>query len=89
MCKNFGVPNLDEVQSLLLAVARQLVDRPDAVTIESIGDDKSTVLRLKVSDGEAGKIIGKQGRMARSIRIILSGISVKIKHRIALDIVEG
>ena len=81
--------DVNGIRNLLLEIARHLVDRPDAVTVESMGDEKATLIRLKVGHGEAGKIIGKQGRMARSIRTILSGISMKMKHRISLDIMEG
>jgi uncharacterized protein len=81
--------DVNGIRNLLLEIARHLVDRPDAVTVESMGDEKATLIRFKVGHGEAGKIIGKQGRMARSIRTILSGISMKMKHRISLDIIEG
>ena len=89
VCKNSGMNDVNGIPNLLLEMARHLVDRPDAVTVESMGDEKATLIRLKVGHGEAGKVIGKQGRMARSIRTILSGISMKMKHRISLDIVEG
>ena len=50
--------------------------------------DESTVLRLRVSESDIGKVIGKQGRTAHSLRTILSAVSMKYHHRYTLDIVE-
>jgi uncharacterized protein len=69
-------------------IACALVDSPESVTVEAIDDGEGTLLRLKVAATDVGKVIGKQGRTARSIRTILSAASMKLKHRFALDIVE-
>ncbi len=73
---------------LIAEMARALVDTPDSVTVEALKDGDGTVLRLRVAPGDVGKVIGKQGRTARSIRTILSAASMKVKHRYSLDIVE-
>lgn len=78
----------DPTQSLVEQIARALVDHPDAVEVQAVVRDESTVLRLHVSDADIGKVIGKQGRTAHSLRTILSAVSMKYHHRYTLDIVE-
>ena len=73
---------------LVLEMARALVDMPDSVSVEAFKDGDGTVLRLRVAPSDVGKVIGKQGRTARSMRTILGAASMKLKHRFALDIVE-
>jgi len=73
---------------LIADIARALVDLPESVTVESFEEDDSTVIRLRVAPTDIGKVIGKQGRTARSMRTILSAASMKLKHRFSLDIVE-
>src|ERR1700722_20983410 len=73
---------------LVTEIARALVDNPDQVVVEAIEDRDGTVIRLRVAANDVGKVIGKQGRTARSARTILSAASMKLKHRFALDIVE-
>jgi predicted RNA-binding protein YlqC (UPF0109 family) len=74
--------------NLVHGIASSLVDSPESVTVEAFADGEGTLLRLRVSPTDVGKVIGKQGRTARSIRTILSAASMKLKHRFALDIVE-
>jgi uncharacterized protein len=76
------------VDELVRDIARALVDDPDAVEIESVDRTDGTVLRLHVSPQDVGKVIGKQGRTARSLRTILSAVSMKVHHRYTLDILE-
>ncbi|WP_202925596.1 KH domain-containing protein [Edaphobacter sp. 12200R-103] len=83
--ENNGVTNMVE---LIGDIARALVDLPDSVAVESFDEEDSTVIRLRVAPTDIGKVIGKQGRTARSMRTILSAASMKLKHRFALDIVE-
>jgi predicted RNA-binding protein YlqC (UPF0109 family) len=77
------------MQVLMTEVARALVDDSDAVRIEVFPENDVTVLRLFVAPNDVGKVIGKQGRTARSLRTILSAASMKLQHRFALDIVEA
>jgi predicted RNA-binding protein YlqC (UPF0109 family) len=74
--------------SLVIEIAKALVDSPESVSVETFRDGEATVLRLRVAAGDIGKVIGKQGRTARSLRTILAAASMKVKHRFALDIVE-
>jgi predicted RNA-binding protein YlqC (UPF0109 family) len=78
-----------EMISLLQTIARSLVDDTTAVKVEAIASPDSHVLRLHVSPQDIGKLIGKQGRTARSLRTILSAASMKLQSRFALDIVEA
>jgi predicted RNA-binding protein YlqC (UPF0109 family) len=73
---------------LVTEIARALVDSPDSVSVEAIHEGDGTVLRLRVSASDIGKVIGKQGRTARSLRTILAAASMKVRHRFSLDIVE-
>jgi uncharacterized protein len=76
------------VVELVAAIARVLVDRPEGVFVTESSTETGTVFRLKVAPADVGKIIGKQGRIARSIRTILGAVSVKLHHRYSLEIVE-
>lgn len=76
------------VEDLVREIARALVDDPDAVDVESVSREENTVLRLRVAPQDVGKIIGKQGRTARSVRTILGAVSMKVRHRYTLDILE-
>ncbi len=78
-----------EITSLILGIARALVDSPDNVFVEAIHDQGATTLRLRVDQSDIGKIIGKQGRTARSLRTILSAASMKVQHRYSLDIIDN
>ena len=73
---------------LVTEMARALVDNPESVIVEALEDHDGTMIRLRVAQSDVGKVIGKQGRTARSMRTILSAASMKLKHRFSLDIVE-
>ncbi len=77
-----------QVEELVREIARALVDEPSAVEVEAVDRDENTVLRLRVAPGDVGKVIGKQGRTARSVRTILGAVSMKLHHRYTLDILE-
>lgn len=79
----------DPTQTLVTQIARALVDHPEAVEVKALVREESTVLRLHVLDSDIGKVIGKQGRTAHSLRTILSAVSMKYHHRYTLDIVEN
>jgi len=73
---------------LISEIARALVDKPEEVSVGATAGDAQTVLRLRVDPTDVGKVIGKQGRTARSLRTILGAVSVKLHHRYTLEIVE-
>jgi uncharacterized protein len=76
------------MKQLILEIVQALVDQPEDVSVEMIDDNESTVIRLRVAHQDIGKVIGKQGRTARSLRTILGAASMKLHHRFALDILE-
>ncbi|HEV2487912.1 MAG TPA: KH domain-containing protein [Terracidiphilus sp.] len=76
------------VAELVREIAQALVDEPAAVAVESVNRDENTVLKLRVAPQDVGKVIGKQGRTARSVRTILGAVSMKLHHRYTLDILE-
>jgi predicted RNA-binding protein YlqC (UPF0109 family) len=78
----------DDMRELVTQIARALVDMPDAVEVEADEREDSTALRLRVAPSDVGKVIGKQGRTARSMRTILGAVSMKHRHRYTLDILE-
>ena len=85
---NAGETPVESMTDLVTEIAHALVDDPASVLVEAIADGEATVIRLRVAQSDVGKVIGKQGRTARSMRTILSAASMKLKHRFSLDIVE-
>ncbi len=73
---------------LLEYLARQLVDEPDAVRVERVDEDDTVVLRLHVAQDDLGKVIGRQGRIARALRTIVRASSVREHRRVQLEIVD-
>ena len=76
------------VDDLVREIARAVVDEPDAVEIQTVEREENTILKLRVAPKDVGKVIGKQGRTARSVRTILGAVSMKLHHRYTLDILE-
>ena len=76
------------MKDLVELIARALVDNPEEVMVTAIEGNQATVLELKVAKEDLGKIIGKQGRTARSLRTIIGAASAKERKRIVLEIVE-
>lgn len=90
MTETFQSPDpVSEMQTLVSEIAKTLVDDTDAVHVETMIDQDTVVLRLQVAPADVGKVIGKQGRTARSLRTILGAASMKYRRRFALDIVEA
>jgi uncharacterized protein len=76
------------VDELLAELARRLVDEPDVVRVEQVeGDDGSLVFRLHVAEGDVGKVIGRQGRIARALRTIVRAGGPNAGCRMQLEIV--
>jgi hypothetical protein len=76
------------MKELIKYIAKALVDFPEQVEVSEVEGEQTSVIELKVAKEDLGKIIGKQGRTARSIRTILSAASAKIKKRSVLEILE-
>ncbi len=79
---------MSELQDLIHYVSKSLVDMPDAVSVNEIVGEQTTVIELKVDKSDLGKVIGKQGRTARALRTILNAASTKLRKRSVLEIIE-
>ena len=73
---------------LLAHLARRLVDDPDAVEVEEVQREGATVLQLRVAKEDVGKVIGRQGRIARALRAIVRASGARSHRRVVLEIVE-
>ena len=76
------------MKQLIEDIAKALVDIPEEVSVREVQGEQVTVLELKVAPSDLGKVIGKQGRTARSIRTILGAAGMKLNRRFTLEIHE-
>jgi predicted RNA-binding protein YlqC (UPF0109 family) len=76
------------LKELIRTIAVELVDHPDQVVVTEIPGDNSSLVELRVAKEDIGKVIGKEGRTAQSMRTLLSALSTKIGRRAHLDIVD-
>jgi predicted RNA-binding protein YlqC (UPF0109 family) len=76
------------MKELVEIIATALVDHPEAVAVNEVDGEATTVLELRVAQQDLGKVIGKQGRTARAMRTILSAAGMKVKKRFVLEILE-
>ena len=76
------------MKHLVTEIAKALVDIPEEVAVTEIAGEKVTVLELRVAPSDLGKVIGKQGRTARSIRTLLGAAGMKLNRRFTLEILE-
>jgi predicted RNA-binding protein YlqC (UPF0109 family) len=77
-----------DMRALVAQIAQALVDAPEQVQVTPVEEGDTTVLELRVAQTDLGKIIGKQGRTAKSIRTILGAASMKLRKRHTLEIME-
>jgi uncharacterized protein len=76
------------MKELLEVIAKALVDNPDEVVVNAVEGEQVTVFELKVHPSDLGKVIGRDGRTAKSIRVILGAAGMKTKKRVMLEILE-
>ncbi|HKW88218.1 MAG TPA: KH domain-containing protein [Candidatus Acidoferrales bacterium] len=76
------------MKELVEAIAKALVDHPEEVAVKAIEGEQVTVLELRVAPDDLGKVIGRQGRTAKSIRTLLGAAGMKLKKRYTLEILE-
>ena len=76
------------MKELLLYVAKQLVDQPDAVSVTQREDADATVLELRVAPEDMGKVIGRQGRIAKEIRTVVKAVAQRDGKRVTVDILD-
>lgn len=75
------------MKNLLEIIAKALVDNPDMVNVNEIVGEQSIILELKVSPDDMGKVIGKQGRIAKAIRTVVKAAAVKEDKRVVVEII--
>ncbi len=76
------------MKELLEVIARSLVDEPDSVVVDEEDRGQTLVLKLHVADGDMGKVIGKQGRIAKAIRSVVKAAASKTEKKVIVDIVD-
>ena len=76
------------MKDLVSEIAKALVDIPEEVQVREVEGEQTTVLELRVAPSDLGKVIGKQGRTARSIRTLLGAAGMKLNRRFTLEILE-
>ncbi|MBW6463579.1 MAG: KH domain-containing protein [Bacillota bacterium] len=76
------------MKQLLEQIARALVDEPDRVDVQQVESERLIVLELRVASDDMGKVIGKQGRIAKAIRTVVNAAAVKENKRVVVEIVQ-
>lgn len=76
------------MKQLVENIAKALVDQPDEVSVRETAGDQGTLLELRVAPGDLGKVMGRQGRTARSIRTVVGAAGAKMNRRFTLEIPE-
>ena len=76
------------MKELLLYMAKNLVEDPDAVTVTETSTDDGKVLELRVAPGDMGKVIGRQGRIAKEIRTIVKTVAQRTGEKVTVEIVD-
>ena len=76
------------MKELLIYIARNLVDNPDDVTVTERETDSETVFELRVNPSDMGKVIGRQGRIAKEIRALMRSVAQRQGKRVSVDIID-
>ena len=76
------------MKELLLYMAKNLVDDPEAVTVTEIENEDGKVLELRVAEGDMGKVIGRQGRIAKEIRTLMRSVAQRQGTKVSVEIVD-
>ena len=76
------------MRELVEVIAKALVDNPDSVVVTERADGKTTVIEIRVADNDMGKVIGKQGRIAKAIRSVVKAAAAKEEKRVVVEILQ-
>ena len=76
------------MKELLLYMAKNLVDDPEAVTVTEVENEDGKVLELRVAEGDMGKVIGRQGRIAKEIRTVIKTVAQRTGEKVTVEIVD-
>ncbi|MFA6527361.1 MAG: KH domain-containing protein [Candidatus Babeliales bacterium] len=75
-------------KALIEQIVKRLVDKPESVVVKEVEGEQATVIELRVAPEDLGKVIGKEGRTARSLRTLVHAVGIKEKRRVVLEILE-
>ena len=76
------------MKELVEVIAKALVDDPDSVAVSETQDGRTTVIEVRVADSDMGKVIGKQGRIAKAIRSVVKAAAAKEDKKVVVDIIQ-
>jgi len=76
------------MKELLENIARSLVDNPDDVSVREVEGERSLILELRVAEDDMGKVIGKQGRIAKAIRTVMKAAAMRNNKRVVVEIIQ-
>jgi predicted RNA-binding protein YlqC (UPF0109 family) len=76
------------MEELVRTIAKSLVDNPDAVDVRTVEEDDEIVIELRVSESDMGKVIGKQGRIAKAIRTVVKAVATRENKRVSVEILQ-
>ena len=76
------------MKELVEVIAKALVDHPESVEVSEREDGRTTIIEVRVAEGDMGKVIGKQGRIAKAIRAVVKAAATKEEKKVVVDIVQ-
>jgi len=76
------------MEDLVKIIASSLVDEPDKVDVRTVDNGEDTVIELRVAEADMGKVIGKQGRIAKAIRTVVKAVAVRENKRVSVEIIQ-
>ena len=76
------------MKELLTYIVQSLVDNPDKVTVEEKATERETVFEVRVADGDMGKVIGRQGRIVRQIRVLMKAVGQRQGKKVSVEILD-
>ena len=76
------------MEELVRTIARALVDNPDSVDVKTVEKDDEVVIELRVAESDMGKVIGKQGRIAKALRTVVKAMAAKENKKVNVEIVD-
>ena len=76
------------MKTLIELMAKSLVDKPEEVAVAEVDGERTVIFELRVASSDIGKVVGKQGKTAQAMRIIMSAVGAKLKKRCVLEILD-
>ena len=76
------------MKELVILIVKQLVDNPEKVKVKEVKGEQNIILELSTAQEDIGKVIGKQGRTIKALRMLLNAASVKTGHRVTLEVIK-